>query len=276
MMGDKALNVRKANSTAAAFPEEALRQVEGRARVRAYERFNVQQRLQHIVLFISFTLLAVTGLPIKYAETAWASRVAALFGGMDAMLYIHLFGASMMIAVAVNHLLYLLFGVIVGEFSTAMFPTPKDFKDLFDNIRYQLGLTDQEPKFGRYSYKEKFDYWAVFWGMFIMVGSGLVLWFPSIAVKYIPLWAIEAARVAHSDEAILAVAAIFIWHMYNVHFRPRVFPMSLVWWTGTMTEEEMEKEHPVELRQRKLQEGADGVPAYPERGSGEESPQAKV
>ncbi|WP_227766401.1 formate dehydrogenase subunit gamma [Zhaonella formicivorans] len=213
-----------------------------------FERFNVHQRIQHIMMFSSFILLTITGLPIKYSQTDWAKVVVSIFGGFDNMFTAHLIGAVVMIASAIYHILYLiLYPMLTKKMSTAALPSIKDFRDVLQNMQYMLGLTPEAPKFGRYSYKEKFDYWAVFWGMVIMAGSGLLMWFPGIAADYFPRWFIASARIAHSDEAMLAILAIFIWHFYNVHFSPSFFPMSFVWLHGKMSKEMMEHEHPLEL-----------------------------
>lgn len=215
---------------------------------RKFERFNIHQRLQHIMMFTSFIMCTVTGLPIKYNHSWWAPKVTALFGGFDNMFTVHLIGATIMLASAAYHLIYLVvYPLVKREISTAAFPTFKDVTDLVHNMKYLIGLTDKPPQFDRYSYKEKFDYWAVFWGMAIMGGSGLMMWFPDIAATYFPRWLIESTRVAHSDEAMLAILAIFIWHFYNVHFSPTFFPMNFVWFHGKMSHELMEHEHPVEL-----------------------------
>ena len=223
---------------------------------RAFERFNIHQRIQHIMMFTSFIVLAITGLAIKYNESTYAVLLVNIFGGFDAMYRAHLVGAVVMLASCAYHLLYLLvYAVWRREISTAVFPKPQDVKDLFQNLSYHLGLTNQRPEFDRYSYKEKFDYWAVFWGIFIMGGSGLMIWFPGIATRYFPRWLIDSAREAHAEEAMLAILAIFIWHMYNVHFNPRFFPMSRVWLDGKISEELMEEEHPKELRRLLRQKG---------------------
>lgn len=222
---------------------------------KAFERFNIHQRIQHIMMFTSFIVLAATGLPIKYYASGWAKTVTAMFGGFDSMFKIHLGAAIIMLASSVYHLLYLIvYPIVTKKISLAALPSPKDVKDLFQNMRYFLGLTDKPPKFDRYSYKEKFDYWAVFWGMVIMGGSGLMMWFPEITTKYLPRWIIDCARMAHSDEAMLAILAIFIWHFYNVHFSPTFFPGSLVWFNGKLNRKLMEHEHPLELERLEKEE----------------------
>jgi formate dehydrogenase subunit gamma len=216
---------------------------------KVYQRWNIHHRLQHILLFVSFFVLTFTGLPIKYAYSSWASPVTRIFGGFDTMLTIHKVAAAIMIIAAIYHLGYLLVGWLVKkQTSTAMVPTWKDVTDLLDHIVYSFGLTKKDAEFERYSYKEKFDYWAVFWGIAIMVGSGLMMWFPQISVQYVPRWILDCAQVAHSDEAMLAITAVFIWHFYNVHFSPLVFPMSMVWLNGEFSQAEMEEFHPLELQ----------------------------
>lgn len=214
-----------------------------------YQRWNIHHRLQHILLFVSFFILTFTGLPIKYAYSSWAPSVIRFFGGFDTTLIIHKVAAAIMIVAAIYHLGYLLVCWLVKkQTSTAMVPTWKDVTDLLDHIVYSFGLTEKDAEFGRYSYKEKFDYWAVFWGIAIMVGSGLMMWFPQISVQYVPRWILDCAQVAHSDEAMLAITAVFIWHFYNAHFSPLVFPMSMVWWNGKSSQAEMEEFHPLELQ----------------------------
>ncbi|MEN6460427.1 MAG: cytochrome b/b6 domain-containing protein [Syntrophomonas sp.] len=214
-----------------------------------YQRWNIHHRLQHILLFTSFFILTFTGLPIKYAVKPWAVHVSSFFGGFENMLHIHKFAAAIMIIAAFYHLAYLVACKFVRkESSSAMIPTWKDVTDLLDHIVYCLGMTKQDAKFGRYSYKEKFDYWAVFWGIAIMVGSGLILWFPHISAQFVSRSFIDCAQVAHSDEAMLAIMAVFIWHFYNVHFSPMVFPMSLVWLNGNFKHDEMTEFHPLELQ----------------------------
>jgi formate dehydrogenase subunit gamma len=225
-----------------------------------YQRFNLHQRLQHGLIIISFTLCAVTGLPIKYHDAELSKWVIDLFGGFDSILNTHLFAALLIILACLYHLIYM---PIYSLRTTGKFPWPlmlnlKDLKDIVIHIKYQLGLSDQKAQFDRYSYKEKFDYIAVFWGMFIIGGSGALMWFPDWAAKYFPRWVIESYRVGHSDEAVLAVLAIFVWHFYNVHFSPDFFPMNKVFWDGKIDGKTMAHEHPLELARL---EGIDSIEA---------------
>jgi cytochrome b subunit of formate dehydrogenase len=131
-----------------------------------------------------------------------------------------------------------------------MLPRKKDFADLYQNLRYFLGKSGNPPRFGRFSYLEKFDYWAVFWGCIIMIGTGIIMLYPQAVAAFLPSnWTnriFGVAREAHYHEAILAALALFIWHVFNVHFKPGKFPGSMVWWHGKITREEQEREHPLE------------------------------
>lgn len=213
-----------------------------------YQRFDIHQRIQHIGMFSSFIVLTITGLPIKFEQSRLSQGVVSMFGGFDNLFYVHLLGAVLMIFASVYHVIYLVFVPLGGKKqSFAIVPKSKDFKDLIQNLAYFLGFRKDPARFDRYSYKEKFDYWAVFWGMFIMAGSGLMMWYPQFFTRFLPRWVIDSSRYAHTDEAILAISAIFIWHFYNVHFNNRYFPMSKVWYVGNLTREEMEEDHPIEL-----------------------------
>jgi len=129
------------------------------------------------------------------------------------------------------------------------------------NVLYFFGWAKEGARFGRFSYIEKFDYWAVYWGMVIMIGSGLIMWAEELAMQFLPKFALDIAHEAHSDEALLATLAIIIWHFYNVHLNPDHFPMSWTWWTGKISLEEMRRKHPLEyeemLRERAQREAAD-------------------
>jgi len=226
---------------------DRIRVVGGRREV---VRFTLSQRLQHIFMFVPFIVLVVTGFPIKFPDTAFWSNSIALFGGINTVRTIHRVAAVVMIADFAIHVLYVLFNIIRNRTPLSgmhLLPNLQDARDIATNIRYFLFLSEERPRFHRFSYIEKFDYWAVFWGMFIMAGSGLVLWYPELSGQWFPAEVIQIAYVAHSDEALLAFLAIVIWHFYNVHFNPRVWPANKVWYRGTMSEEEMMHEHPREM-----------------------------
>ncbi len=226
---------------------DRIRVVGGR---REYVRFSLSQRLQHIFMFVPFIVLVVTGFPIKFPDTAFWSHSINLFGGIDTVRTIHRVAAVVMIADFAVHVFYVFFNIVRNRTPLSgmhLLPNLQDARDIATNIRYFLFLSEERPRFHRFSYIEKFDYWAVFWGMFIMAGSGLLLWYPEASGQWFPSEVIQIAYVAHSDEALLAFLAIVIWHFYNVHFNPRVWPANKVWYRGTLSEEEMMHEHPREL-----------------------------
>lgn len=231
-MSDSALPVdaQIASSTTAELPEEV-------------QRFDIHQRLQHALMALSFTVLVLTGWPLS-AHGYPASRfLTGLFGGMEGCSLAHRIAAVVLIVASVYHLIYLSVLAKRRTLPLSMVPTPGDVRDLAQNVLFFLGLRKNRPNFPRFTYFEKFDYWAVFWGVVIMVGSGLIRWFPVASMKVLPPWAYEIAYFAHADEALLAGLAIFVWHFYNVHLRPQVFPMSWVFITGRITREELEEDH---------------------------------
>ena len=222
---------------------------------RQFIRLNLFQRLQHWLLMGSFILLALTGLPMRFPETRWLGVVYHLVGGLPAARIIHRVAALVMIGDGIIHLLYI-FGLLVrSKFNVReawpLVPSAKDARDWWDTTKYYVGLARHLPQYDRFNFREKFDYFAVFWGLPVMMLSGLVLWFPVFFGNRLPDLAIGMAYIAHSDEAVLAISAIVVWHFYNVHYNPDKFPMSWVWWHGKITEEEIKKEHPLEYQRIK-------------------------
>ncbi|HEY7514149.1 MAG TPA: hypothetical protein VIC87_06705, partial [Vicinamibacteria bacterium] len=133
----------------------------------------------------------------------------------------------------------------------SMLPLPKDAIDMKDNILFMLGVKKERPKFERYMYLEKFDYWAVFWGIVMMVGTGFVFWFPAFFAAWAPSWLITAALIIHGEEATLAILFLFVVHFYNVHLKPSIFPMNWAWLNGRISVEALKHEHPLEYERLK-------------------------
>ncbi|NOY88504.1 MAG: cytochrome b/b6 domain-containing protein [FCB group bacterium] len=210
---------------------------------RTFQRFGRNIRFQHILMFTSVIILIITGMPLKFPELAISQFIILkIFGGLENSTFIHRIGATGLITVGLWHLFYIIFSKSGRKDFITLIPRPKDVKDFFKTILYYIGKAPSGPKFGRFSFIEKFDYWAVYWGMVIMIGSGSIMWFK----QYFPKYLYDIGREAHSDEGLLATLAIVVWHFYNVHFNPEVFPMSKVWWHGKLTEEEMKHHHPLE------------------------------
>jgi cytochrome b subunit of formate dehydrogenase len=223
------------------------RKVEKRERL--YLRFSLSQRAQHICLAVSFTVLVLTGMPLRYAQVGWSHYLQLLFGGFDGARIAHRVAAVILTGTWIWHFIFLLYRWRVADFtlsSWTMMPTKKDFTDFFDTVKYGLGLRETPPQYDRFHFREKFDYFAVYWGMPVMVLSGAVLWFPVFFGNRLTDLGLGVAYIAHSDEALLALLAILVWHLYNTHFDPDHFPMSTVWYSGVLTESQMEREHPIE------------------------------
>lgn len=212
-----------------------------------FQRLDIHQRIQHFLIMFSFMICTLTGLPIKFSHFPWAKNIAGIYGGFDNMFLFHLLGATIMLLSCVYHLMYLPLDALKrGKLATAMLPAVSDFINLADNIKYFLGLREKPAYFDRYTYFEKFDYWAVFWGM-IMIGlTGLMMWFPDIAAAYVPRYIIDIGRIAHSDEAVLAIIVIFVWHFFNVHMNPKYYPMNSAWFDGKISVHHFKLEHPAE------------------------------
>jgi cytochrome b subunit of formate dehydrogenase len=220
----------------------------GRQHVQRFDRID---RTLHGFLMLSFLGLAATGMPLLFSDAPWASRLAHLLGGFTVTHRLHRLFATIMIAVFATHVGRLLNRVVVGkDYSifwgpTSMVPQPRDLLELYQHLKWFVHLGER-PKFDRYTYWEKFDYWAVFWGMGIIGGSGLMLWFPEFFARFLPGWVFNIALLVHGEEALLAVGFIFTVHFFNSHLRPEKFPMDMVIFTGRVEEHEMAEERPAE------------------------------
>jgi formate dehydrogenase subunit gamma len=234
----------------------------GHAEGEKFERFNRNFRFQHMVMFSSVILLIVTGMPLKFPGFILSRFVINFWGGIQNSTIVHRIGAGMLIYFMVHHLFYTILSRDGRRDFVLLLPGLRDAKDIAQNIRHFLGKTPDKPRFGRFSYIEKFDYWAVYWGCIIMIGSGLFLWFENQVMRFLPKYVTDIAHEMHSDEALLATLAIIVWHFYNVHFNPDRFPGTLLWWHGQLTEHEMKDEHPLEYEEimaRRAKESAEGV-----------------
>jgi cytochrome b subunit of formate dehydrogenase len=216
-------------------------------------RFSRLNRILHIIMIVSFMSLALTGMTLKFSYTSWASTMSRLLGGFETAGYIHRTAAIFMIGLFVAHIVDLVrrvrtefgsFGALLLGPNT-MLPTRKDLQDVAGSFKWFLGIGPR-PQYGRWTYWEKFDYFAVFWGMCVIGSTGLMLWFPEFFTAVVPGWVINVATIIHSDEALLAVGFIFTIHFFNTHLRPEKFPMDTVIFTGRMSVEEFRLDKPAE------------------------------
>ena len=236
-------------------------------------RFTRLNRTLHISMIVSFITLALTGLTLKFSYTDWAGVVSRFFGGFESAGYIHRTAAVIMFGVFVAHLVDLArmkkrerlsFGQLVFGPGSMLF-NRQDLRDLVGNIKWFLGKGPR-PHYGRWTYWEKFDYFAVFWGIAVIGFSGLMLWFPEFFTRFVPGWFLNVATIIHSDEALLAVGFIFTVHFFNTHLRPEKFPMDIVVFTGRMPLEEFKRDKPAEYEALVKAGTLDSylVEAYPE------------
>ncbi len=214
-------------------------------------RFSRYDRASHVALMVSFLGLAATGMPLLFSSEAWAGTMARMLGGFRTAGLIHRGLALLLIAVFAAHLGKLAYrffaqrdrSMLWGP--TSMVPQPRDLTEMLQHFQYFLGKAPR-PAFDHFTYWEKFDYWAVFWGMGVIGASGLLLWFPAFFSQFLPGWAFNVALLVHGEEALLAVGFIFTLHFFNGHLRPEKFPMDPVIFTGVVPEEEMQRERPGE------------------------------
>jgi cytochrome b subunit of formate dehydrogenase len=220
---------------------------------RYFLRFTRAQRYLHAVLFTTFLGLAATGLPMRFSESAWARRFASGVGGFGAIIFFHKLFAVVLTLAFLTHVKDIFTRGLVnrekGIFwgATSMVANWKDVKDLLGHLRWMVGL-GPKPQFERYAYWEKFDYWAVFWGMIVIGFSGYAMWFAPFFARFLPGWALNAVLVIHSEEGLLAILFIFSIHFVNTHLRPDSFPMDMVVFTGVESEEEFKKKRPQEYK----------------------------
>ncbi|MDH4314169.1 MAG: hypothetical protein OEW68_04940 [Gammaproteobacteria bacterium] len=216
-------------------------------------RFSTMDIRIHLIIIVTFLLLALTGLPLKFHDAAWAQQLMSLLGGVESAGFIHRVAAIGTFGYMLFHLGNLFVRWVVrrerGLFwgPNSMMPQPKDIADILANFRYFLYL-GKRPGNDRWNYIEKFDYLAVFWGVMIIGLSGLMLWLPMVFTTFLPGWTINAAYVIHSDEALLATGFIFVFHFFHTHLRPETFPMDTVIFTGKMSLEHFKSERPLEYQ----------------------------
>ncbi len=220
---------------------------------RLYLRFSRSQRIMHLIMLLSFFTLALTGMTLKFSCMGWATVMTALLGGFETMAVLHRTGAVVLIGLFIVHLWHLRrawkeSGKSLLRFifaANSMMFNFTDIRQVWQSIKWFFGRGER-PHYGRFTYWEKFDYFAVFWGVFVIGSTGLVLWFPELFTRILPGWSVNVATIIHSDEALLAVGFIFTIHFFNTHFRPDKFPMDPVIFTGRVALEELRHDKPAE------------------------------
>lgn len=205
-----------------------------------FKRFTLNQRIQHIIFFTTFILLAYTGFPLKFPDEWWSRWMIDSVGGFDNRTLIHHISGLLMIGVSIYHVVYHL---LLEKPNYGILFSLKDVNDFWQQMLYSLKISDEHPKFGRYSWKQKFEYFGAGFGAVVMGFTGMLMMNPLESMKYFPIGFVQIANLFHTWEAVLASVAVFVGHLYDEHFGK--FP-NMSWLTGNIPEEEMKHEHPLE------------------------------
>ena len=237
------------------------------------QRFGLGQRLEHSAGMIVFTLLVLTGLPQKFSDTGWARSLVSLFGGIGPMRWVHRACGTLFTLLILAHFGAAAVGLARRKADLSMVPSKKDFTDAVVALKNQLGFSEHHPRYDRFDYKQKFEYWGLVLGGMVMITTGFVLLFPSWTTWLLPGQFIPMSKVAHGNEAMMAFLVIVFWHIYNAHLAPEVFPFDKSMFNGLISRERMLHEHPLELERLEAQPSAAApeAPKPPRPGGLEEN-----
>ncbi|MHB8846721.1 MAG: formate dehydrogenase subunit gamma [Nitrospirota bacterium] len=211
------------------------------------KRFGIGRIVEHQANALVFIMLVITGLSQRFHEYKVSHWIIQTLGGVDVMRLIHRSCGVLFALLIITHIAVGIYGIIKKRWPAAMMVNMNDFLNAMENMRYYFGITNHPALCDRYDYKQKFEYWGVIAGGFLMISTGLTLWFPVNVARVLPGEVIPAAKAAHSNEALLAFLVIVTWHIYNSIFSPEVFPLDTAIFTGKISRERMVHEHPREL-----------------------------
>jgi cytochrome b subunit of formate dehydrogenase/nitrate/TMAO reductase-like tetraheme cytochrome c subunit len=205
------------------------------------------QRIQHMILFTSFIVLVLTGFALRFPESIFFHTLVL---GMNENLrgLTHRIAGLVLIGIGSYHVFYAMFRSEGRKLVRDLWPTLTDLRDTLDNLTYHMGFGTNKPRFGRFTYAEKVEYWALVWGTIVMAATGIMLWAKIFVGNHLPRWWIDVATAIHFYEAILATLAILIWHFYQVFFDPDTYPMNWAWWDGKVSVEHYHAEHPLDVQ----------------------------
>jgi formate dehydrogenase subunit gamma len=229
-------------------------------------RFSLRQRVEHASVGLFFIVLAATGLTQEFFPMHWAEWMILEMGGIDRVRWIHRTAGIGLAIVVFSHVIVSVLQVVRGRAMPTMVPTRKDFEDVIIMTRYYFRLSDEQPRFDRYDYRQKLEYWGLILGSLIMTVTGLMLYFPVLTTRFLPGEVIPAALIAHGREGLLAFLVIITWHFFNSHLSPEAFPIDTSIFTGKIRRERMEKEHPLEY-ERMLAVSEEEPEASPSEGT---------
>jgi formate dehydrogenase gamma subunit len=209
-------------------------------------RFSLRQRVEHFAVMLLFVVLAVTGFPQKFFTADWAAAVVDALGGVARTRWLHRAAGVLFVALTGYHLLAAAVLAASRRVPLSMVPTRRDFKDVVTSLRYYLRLSDEEPRFDRFDYREKFEYWGLVIGALVMSATGVLLLFPLLVARFLPGELIPVAKVAHSNEGLMAFLVVLTWHLYNAHLAPGIFPFNPSIFTGKISVARLREHHPLE------------------------------
>jgi cytochrome b subunit of formate dehydrogenase len=213
-------------------------------------RFNLIERIQHIILFITLIMLLLTGLSLSFYDSWFGKFMIQFEGGLQNRGKLHYIFAFILIGLAVFHAFYITFSDKGHREISYLKYRKRDLKDIILSFKYNFGMSKEKPRFGRYNLAQKFQYWGVVLGSALMIVTGLVLLLKVWSVAMIvPKWLWDITNIIHSYEGLLIFFVLFLWHMYDVHLSPGVFPMSKIWLTGKISKKELMDEHPQEYEE---------------------------
>ena len=213
-------------------------------------RFSFWARFQHAAVILLFGLLLVTGMPQKWPYVEASQWLIDRLGGIFAARWIHRTAGLVFTAFVLVHLSSVITSVATRRAPPSMLFARQDFHDVIRHLRYYVGRADSPPRFGRFDYRQKFEYWGLIFGAAIMMVSGLILYFPIQVSRILPAELIPAAKVMHSNEALLAFAIVLLWHMYSAHLSPESFPMDTSIFTGKIRKDRLRHHHALEYEER--------------------------
>ncbi|MBI5905029.1 MAG: cytochrome b/b6 domain-containing protein [Deltaproteobacteria bacterium] len=214
-------------------------------------RMSLLFRVQHMILTVLLLVLAVTGFALMYHENALAQAIIRMEGGVHNRGIIHRIAAVLLMANVLHHLFYMFLSAEGRKEFRDILITRRDIDDFLQSLRYNLGTADEYPRFGKYGYKEKFQYWGASIGTVLIAVTGFMLWGEEYAMVVFPKFALDLAIIIHGYQGLLGFVILFLWHLYNVHLHPSVFPMNPAWLTGKVSVEWLREEHPLEYEKLK-------------------------
>ncbi|MEO0263343.1 MAG: cytochrome b/b6 domain-containing protein [candidate division WOR-3 bacterium] len=214
-------------------------------------RFSLNWRIQHFLLMVSVSLLIISGIALRFSDSWFGKFLIFLEGGFEARGALHRLSAFLLIFTALYHLIYIIFTKEGRkEFKSFLFEKD-DFSNYFKTILYNFGKINEKPKIKRYGFKEKLQYWVFFLFVFLMIITGIVMWWHNYFLVLIPKWLFDLVYGIHGWGGTLILIFIVFWHIYEIHLTPSNFPINLSFWDGYVSEEWLKEEHFLEYEEMK-------------------------